>query len=202
MKHIYKDTIPIKNRRSIAIKVLFVLLLWLIFVVIVISIVGLNEANNDRRRDIIDHAEQEVTLSAVKIESHVGRVQQILRKSAVAVGGGLVDLKCEDQELEIPLLFASQEGVVEGCTSSDVEGYLHLNIAEKKYFTFMDIEGIPMDNNQAERRLRHVVLKRKICLGSKTDKGAKMLEKLYSVVLTWWWKDPVNFISNYRHLLA
>ena len=73
---------------------------------------------------------------------------------------------------------------------------------EKKYFTFMDIEGIPMDNNQAERRLRHVVLKRKICLGSKTDKGAKMLEKLYSVVLTWWWKDPVNFISNYRHLLA
>lgn len=73
---------------------------------------------------------------------------------------------------------------------------------QQKYFVFLDIEGIPMDNNQAERRLRHIVLKRKISLGSKTDKGATMLEKLYSVVLTWWWRDPINFIPNYRHLLA
>lgn len=73
---------------------------------------------------------------------------------------------------------------------------------QNKYFTFLEIEGIPMDNNQAERRLRHIVLKRKISLGSKTDKGATMLEKLYSVVLTWWWRDPSNFISNYSHLLA
>ncbi len=73
---------------------------------------------------------------------------------------------------------------------------------QHKYFTFLDVEGIPMDNNQAERRLRHIVLKRKISLGSKTDKGATVLEKLYSVVLTWWWRDPANFISNYTHLLA
>lgn len=73
---------------------------------------------------------------------------------------------------------------------------------QRKYFTFLEVEGIPMDNNQAERRLRHIVLKRKISLGSKTDKGATMLEKLYSVVLTWWWKDPANFIANYSHLLA
>ena len=73
---------------------------------------------------------------------------------------------------------------------------------EKKYFVFIDVKGVPMDNNQAERRLRHVVMKRKISLGSKTGKGAEMLEKIYSVVLTWWWRDPANFISNYRHLLA
>lgn len=72
----------------------------------------------------------------------------------------------------------------------------------EKYFTFLDIEGLPMNNNLAERRLRHIVLKRKVSFGSKTAKGAKTLEKLFSVVLTWWWKDPVNFISNYRHLLA
>lgn len=70
------------------------------------------------------------------------------------------------------------------------------------YFTFLEVEGLPLDNNQAERRLRHIVLKRKISLGSKTDRGAKALETLFSVVLTWWWRDPTNFISNYRHLLA
>ena len=73
---------------------------------------------------------------------------------------------------------------------------------EKKYFVFIDVKGVKMDNNKAERRLRHVVLKRKISLGSKTGKGAEILGKIYSVVLTWWWRDPVNFISNYRHLLA
>lgn len=73
---------------------------------------------------------------------------------------------------------------------------------EKKYFVFIDVKGVPMDNNKAERRLRHVVMKRKISLGSKTGKGAAILEKIYSVVLTWWWRDPVNFIANYRHLLA
>lgn len=73
---------------------------------------------------------------------------------------------------------------------------------QQKYFTFFEKEGIPMDNNQAERRLRHIVLKRKISFGCKTDKGARIWEKLFSVALTWWWRDPVNFISNYRHLLA
>lgn len=73
---------------------------------------------------------------------------------------------------------------------------------EKKYFVFIDVKGVKMDNNKAERRLRHVVMKRNISLGSKTGKGAQILEKIYSVVLTWWWRDPANFISNYRHLLA
>lgn len=73
---------------------------------------------------------------------------------------------------------------------------------ERKYFTCIDVEAIPMDNNQAERRLRHLVLKRKISFGSKTEKGALIMEKLFSVVLTWWWRDPSHFISNYRHLLA
>ena len=73
---------------------------------------------------------------------------------------------------------------------------------EIKYFVFIDVKGVSMDNNKAERRLRHVVLKRKISLGSKTGKGAEILEKIYSVVLTWWWRDPINFIPNYRHLLA
>lgn len=73
---------------------------------------------------------------------------------------------------------------------------------EKKYFVCIDQKGVPMDNNKAERRLRHIVLKRKISLGSKTGKGAEILEKIYAVVMTWWWRDPINFIANYRNLLA
>ncbi len=114
---------------------LFVSLLLLIGLVIAISIMGITQSNVDEKRNIIEHVEQDVTLSAVKIESHVGRTQQVLRKSVVAVGGGLIDLRCEEEGSEISLLFASPEGVVEGCTSSEVAGYLRLNIGQKEYFT-------------------------------------------------------------------
>lgn len=40
----------------------------------------------------------------------------------------------------------------------------------EKYFTCLKHEGIPCDNNQAERALRPLVLKRKNCFGSKTQK--------------------------------
>ena len=71
-----------------------------------------------------------------------------------------------------------------------------------KYFTFLSHPDVPLDNNNGERKLRHLVLKRKISFGSKTKKGAEIMEKLFSVVLSWWWKDPENFISNYRRLVA
>jgi hypothetical protein len=40
----------------------------------------------------------------------------------------------------------------------------------EKYFTCLENEGIPCDNNKAERILRPLVLKRKNCFGSKTQK--------------------------------
>ena len=40
----------------------------------------------------------------------------------------------------------------------------------EKYFTCLKYEGIPCDNNQSERALRPLVLKRKNCFGSKTQK--------------------------------
>jgi len=71
-----------------------------------------------------------------------------------------------------------------------------------KYFTFLSHPDVSLDNNEGERKLRHLVLKRKISFGSKTKKGAEIMEKLFSVVLSSWWKDPENFISNYRRLVA
>jgi hypothetical protein len=40
----------------------------------------------------------------------------------------------------------------------------------EKYFTCLEYKGIPCDNNKAERVLRPIVLKRKNCFGSKTQK--------------------------------
>jgi len=72
----------------------------------------------------------------------------------------------------------------------------------QNYFVCMEIEGIPMDNNKAERGLRPLVIKRKISFGSKTAKGAENLGILFSVLMSLWWKRPANFFSDYADLLA
>ncbi|MBI3442164.1 MAG: transposase [Candidatus Sungbacteria bacterium] len=75
---------------------------------------------------------------------------------------------------------------------------LSKNIAS--YFTRLTHEGIPADNNKAERALRHLVLKRKISFGSRTQKGADPLSVLCSVLLSLWWRKPQNFFGEYLRL--
>lgn len=53
-----------------------------------------------------------------------------------------------------------------------------------KYLTCVKYPGIPSDNNQAERSLRHVVLRRKNSFGSITNKGSDSISVLMSVFLT------------------
>jgi transposase len=64
------------------------------------------------------------------------------------------------------------------------------------YFTCVINEGIPPDNNKAERSLRHLVLKRKISFGSKTQRGAKTTSILASVILSLWWTKPKTFFQE------
>lgn len=73
---------------------------------------------------------------------------------------------------------------------------------EAQYFTCLMHAGIPPDNNKAERALRHLVLKRKISFGSKTQKGADAMSILHSVLLSLWWRRPVNFFAEYTRLFA
>lgn len=73
---------------------------------------------------------------------------------------------------------------------------------QESYFTCLLHEGIPADNNKAERHLRHLVLKRKISFGSKTQKGADVMSILCSVLLSLWWSRPKNFFAEYAKLLA
>jgi transposase len=72
----------------------------------------------------------------------------------------------------------------------------------EKYFTCLYQPGIPADNNKAERGLRHIVLKRKISYGSKSQKGADTMGILCSTLLSAWWNKPKNFFTAYKQMLA
>ena len=73
-----------------------------------------------------------------------------------------------------------------------------LNENKEKYLTCLKFPLlIPLDNNKAERGLRHLVIKRKISYGSKTDKGAETTSILASVLLSLKWMNPNNFFEKY-----
>lgn len=72
----------------------------------------------------------------------------------------------------------------------------------EKYFTCLLQPGIPADNNKAERGLRHIVLKRKISYGSKSQKGADAMAILCSTLLSAWWNKPENFFAAYNQMLT
>jgi transposase len=71
-----------------------------------------------------------------------------------------------------------------------------------KYFTFLAHPNIPIDNNKAERALRHLVIKRKISFGSKTERGADTTAILASVILSLRWNDPEKWFEKYLALKA
>lgn len=71
---------------------------------------------------------------------------------------------------------------------------------KEKYFTFLKHPGIPVDNNKAERALRHLVLKRRTSFGSKTQRGAETTSILASVILSLKWNDPENWFQKYLKL--
>lgn len=72
----------------------------------------------------------------------------------------------------------------------------------QQYFTCLLQPGIPCDNNKAERGLRHIVLKRKISYGSKSQKGADTMGILCSTMLSCWWNKPNNFFEAYNQMLT
>lgn len=68
------------------------------------------------------------------------------------------------------------------------------------YFTFLKHPTIPIDNNKAERALRHLVIKRRTSFGSKTQRGAETTSILASVILSLKWNEPQNWFHKYLKL--
>lgn len=54
----------------------------------------------------------------------------------------------------------------------------------QKLFVFIEEEGVEPTNNQAERDLRHSVIWRKICHGTKSDRGDRFVERIQSTIAT------------------
>ena len=69
-------------------------------------------------------------------------------------------------------------------------------------FVCLTHEGIPADNNRAERDIRKLVMKRAKSLGCKTTKGARTLEVLLSVYWSTYNRDRDNFFSNINTLIS
>ncbi len=67
---------------------------------------------------------------------------------------------------------------------------------DQALFTCLLVEGIPPDNNKAERHLRKLVIKRKKSFGCKTKDGAKALSVLLSVCWSTWYRDRGNFFPT------
>lgn len=71
-----------------------------------------------------------------------------------------------------------------------------LSQTKAKYLTCLQYENIPPDNNKAERALRHLVLKRKISFGSKSQSGANATAILASILLSSFRSPHSNFFSR------
>lgn len=71
----------------------------------------------------------------------------------------------------------------------------------EKYLTCLRIFGVPMTNNKAERSVRHLVIKRLLSFGSRSQKGAQAMETVLSVLLTLWWSKPKNYFADLRKLM-
>jgi transposase len=69
-------------------------------------------------------------------------------------------------------------------------------------FVCLTVDGVPADNNRAERDIRKLVIKRKKSLGCKTPKGARALEVLLSVCHSLYNKDPNNYFKNFQLLTS
>jgi len=70
-----------------------------------------------------------------------------------------------------------------------------------QYLTCITHEGVAATNNKAERKLRHLVIKRKTSFGTKTTRGDQILETNLSVMLRLWWTDRASFFPRLWGLL-
>lgn len=66
-----------------------------------------------------------------------------------------------------------------------------------KYLTCLSNPLIPLTNNQSERSLRHLVLKRKVSFGSWTKKGANTLAVLLSILMSRRQRNPKGYFVEW-----
>jgi transposase len=76
-----------------------------------------------------------------------------------------------------------------------------MKTSKRQFFTCITHEGVAPTNNKAERKLRHLVLKRKNSFGTKTEKGNKTFAINLSVLMSLWWQNRQQFWPNFSQLI-
>lgn len=77
-----------------------------------------------------------------------------------------------------------------------------LRTYRNQLFTCVTHEAVAATNNKAERKLRHIVLKRKNCFGTKTERGNMIMEINMSVLLSLWWNNREQFFLKFKELMG
>lgn len=95
-------------------------------------------------------------------------------------------------------IFASPERSVKKLTDLAKQ----MRTYRDQLFTCVTHEGVATTNNKAERKLRHIVLKRKNCFGTKTKKGNMILEINLSVLLSLWSNSRKQFFPRFKELMG
>lgn len=72
----------------------------------------------------------------------------------------------------------------------------------ERYLLCVRMTDVPMTNNKAERSLRHLVIKRLLSFGSRSQRGAQAMETILSVLLTLWWSKPKDYFAELRKLMV
>ena len=86
-----------------------------------------------------------------------------------------------------------------------LKGYFeYMSETRHRFFQRVDHPEIEAENNLAERRIRPLVVARKVCFGSQSEKGLKTRETLMSVIdtLKLGHADPVRRLSGVFDALA
>jgi hypothetical protein len=112
----------------------------------------------------------------VSIIRGVGQANQLLEKTKIL---------CLPHKLDPKKLIDLKQGILD---------------YQDNLFLCLTIDGIPADNNKAERALRKLVIKRKKSFGVKTTKGARTMEVLLSVCQSYYNRDRDNFLPELHRL--
>ena len=133
---------------------------------------------------------------------HIPKFLGLLRE-AMSLRGRLKGGEYDDESRRIrdDILELTAKEVKDG----RLKGYLdYMTESKHRFFQWVDHPEVEAENNLAERRLRPLVVARKVCFGSQSEKGLRTRETLMSIIDTLRLRcdDPVRKLSDVFDALA
>lgn len=146
-----------------------------------------------RLHPLVDKSLQEWIDAVLHVWSE-GRKYRAFCLSKPRFGASVFDRKRKRQELELKLYALAEphiEAEAEHVPQATLARRIGLFLGE--LFTFVEYPEVPDDNNAAERAIRPAVILRKVCGGSRSNKGTRVKADLMTLTATWrlQGKDPI-----------